>query len=223
MNLPASFPLDGIIKALIVLGLLFIAGRIMYQGRGKRYRFRMLHVVVNFVLIMAVNAVIMGLLIAIAVALEIAAGMFAPELAVPFFTPSGKLAGDNLLVFLFAIIFLTAFVHYGLRAFLRSISKLFVLEDDEISIFEYFIQWTTIYFVVYQCIFEGFASYFAWAGAGADGIQDIFEILLKPENINLVVQPLLISSWILVVLERFARQNKAKRSDIAEETGVAGA
>ena len=213
MNLPSSFPIGALIKTFIVLGLLFIAGRIMYQGRGKRYRFRMLHIVVNFVLIMAVNAIIMGLLIAVAVALEVAAGMFAPELAVPFFTPSGKLAGDNPLVFLFVIIFLTAFVHYGLRAFLRSISKLFVLENDEISIFEYFIQWTTIYFVVYQCIFEGFASYFAWAGAGADGIQDIFEILLKPENINLVVQPLLISSWILVVLERFARQNKIKRAE----------
>ena len=213
MNLPSSFPIGALIKTFIVLGLLFIAGRIMYQGRGKRYRFRMLHIVVNFVLIMAVNAIIMGLLIAVAVALEVAAGMFAPELAVPFFTPSGKLAGDNPLVFLFVIIFLTAFVHYGLRAFLRSISKLFVLENDEISIFEYFIQWTTVYFVVYQCIFEGFASYFAWAGAGADGIQDIFEILLKPENINLVVQPLLISSWILVVLERFARQNKIKRAE----------
>ena len=38
-----------------------------------------------------------------------------------------------------------------------------------------------------------------------------------------MVQPLLISSWILVVLERFARQNKAKRSDTAEETGAAEA
>ena len=211
MDLLHNLPTGAIIKALIVLGLLFIAGRIMYQGRGKRYRFRMLHVVVNFVLIMAVNAIIMGILLGISIALEVAAGMFAPELVIPFLTPSGKLAGDNLLVFLFAIIFLTAFIHYGLRAFLGSISRLFVLEDDEISIFEYFIQWLTIYFVVYQCIFEGMASYVAWAGAGLDGIQDIFEILLRPEHINLVVQPLLISGWILVVLERFARQNKDKR------------
>ena len=212
MDLPSSIPVGGIAKALIVLGILFVAGRIMYQGRGKRYRFRMLHVVINFVLVMAVNALIMALLLAASIALEILAGVFAPDLAVPFFTPGGKLAGDNLMVFLFVIIFLTAFIHYGLRALLARVLKVFWLEDDEISIFEYFIQWLTIYFVVYQCIFEGVASYFAWAG-GAEGIQDIFEILLKPEHINLVAQPLLISSWILVVLERFAHQNKVKRAE----------
>ena len=209
--------MEAAIKTLIVLAVLFLAGRIMYQGRGKRYRFRMLHVVLNFALVMAVNALIMAFLLGIAIVLEIAAGIYAPELAIPFFTPSGKLAGDNLLVFLFVIIFFTAFVHYGLRAALSHVFKVFWLEDDEISIFEYFIQWLTIYFVVYQCIFEGFASYFAWVGGGIDGIQEIFEIMLRPENINLVVQPLLISSWILVVLERFAHQNKAKRSAEIED------
>ena len=208
--------MDAAIKSLIVLAVLFIAGRIMYQGRGKRYRFRMLHVVLNFVLVMSVNALIMALLVGITIALELAASVWAPELVIPFLTPSGKLAGDNLLIYLFVIVFLTAFTHYGLRAALSRVFPVFWLEDDEISIFEYFIQWLTIYFVVYQCIFEGFAAYFAWASAGGEGIQDVFEILLKPENINLVVQPLLISSWILVVLERFAHQNKGRSEKMVE-------
>ena len=199
---------EAAVRALIVLLVLYVAGRIMYQGKGRRHRFRMLHVVLNFVLIMAVNALIMALLVGLSVALEVAASIGAPQLVVDFFTPEGKLAGDTLLLYLFVLIFLTAFVHYGLRRLLRSVFRVFELEDDEISIFEYFVQWLTIYLVVYQCIFEGLGSLLTWAAPGAEGIGDVFEIMLRPENINLVVQPLLISSWILVVLERFARQNR---------------
>ena len=200
------------IKALIVLAILFVAGRIMYQGRGKKYRFRMLHVVVNFVAVMAFNALIMVLLVGLSVVAEVAISATHPEFAVSFVNEAGGFSSDNLLVYLFALMFLTAFVHYGLRRLLSHFFGLFTLEDDEISIFEYFIQWMTIYLVVFQIAFEGIASYAATAG-DVDSAAALFDVALNPQNINLAMQPLLISSWILVVLERFANQNRPKRAE----------
>lgn len=197
-----------IARALIVLVTLYACGRIMYQGDDPKVHWRMLHVVAEFCAVMVGNALVMGAIAALTWAVTRLPG---PARAVVdlLVTDDGRLSGGTLMLAIFLLVFVTAIAQYELR---RLLSKRFGwvrMGSDEYQIFEYIIQWLTIFCVVYQCFFEGFASV---ARLGhPDGLQGFFSIALTPANINLVLQPLLISSWVTVVLERFARQNAPKR------------
>lgn len=198
------------VRLVIVMVILYGAGRIMYQGRSKKVRFRMYHVVAAFVLIMVVNALIMAALLVVSFGAMAVLFHFFPGLHF-LFSEEGKLSGANLLTYIFVLIFLTAFAQYGLRHCkpIRE-RRWFTLGDDEYQIIEYFIQWITIYLVIYQSFFDGLSSLVMLAQQDATTIQEVFSIALAPQNLNLVLQPMLISSWVLVVLERFARRNKPR-------------
>lgn len=204
----------GLISVGLVVAVMVVAGRIIFRGSDDLRQFAVLRVLGSFMGVMLVNALIMLLCIGVSLVVELALIWCIPSWNGMFFTADGRLAAHNLLLYLFLIIFVTAFIHYGLRRPLLSRLPLFALDEDEYQLFEYFIQWITIYLVVYQCFFEGFQDFATWAEL-ADGatIRAIFSIALSPQNINLIVQPLLISSWILVVLERFARRNSTDISN----------
>ncbi|MGI6230117.1 MAG: SA1002 family membrane protein [Tractidigestivibacter sp.] len=197
-----------LIRIALVLVPLYVAGRIMFKGEGVARRLKIMRVVGSFVGILAVNALIMLALLALTVAAEYLITSTFPDHEIFLFTVDGHLSGANLLVYIFLLIFVTAFIHYWLRGRLKRVWPRLDLDDDECTIFEYFIQWVTIYLVVYQCFFEGFQTLFEWfEESGETSLQGIFQIALSPSNINLVIQPLLIAAWVLVVLERFAREN----------------
>ena len=201
-----------VLKVGLVLLALYTAGRIMFQGRGRAEHFRMMHIVASFALIVVANAFIMLGLMALSALLLIGLAWLIPSWNPDLITSEGKIAGSNLLVYILLLIFYTAFAHYFLRRRLAPHVRFLRLDDEEYQVFEYFIQWLTIYLVVYQCFFEGFSAVFRWFDPeqGAT-MQDMFQIALTPTNINLVMQPLLIATWVLVVLERFALKNVSRR------------
>jgi hypothetical protein len=204
--------LSFLVRIALVLVPLYVAGRIMFKGEGVDRRLKIMRVVGSFVGILVVNALIMLALLALTVVAEYAITSAFPDHELFLFTADGRLSGANLLVYIFLLIFVTAFIHYWFRGRLKRVWPRLNLDDSECAIFEYFIQWVTIYLVVYQCFFEGFQTLFEWfEESGETSLQGIFQIALSPSNINLVIQPLLISAWVLVVLERFARANEAKK------------
>lgn len=197
-----------VVRLVVVFATLYVVGRIMYQGRSPKTRWRLFHVVLEFFLVMAGNAVVMAAIVAL---FALACRWLAP-LGLPWtlvLTEDGRLSGGNLMLAIFLLVFVSAIVQYAVRALLDDRWHWLLMGDDEYQIFEYFIQWLTIFCVVYQCIFEGFAD----LGTSVD-VRQAFEIALAPDNINLVLQPLLLSSWITVVMERFARKNAPRRGHV---------
>lgn len=76
------------------------------------------------------------------------------------------------------------------------------LDIEEYEIFEYFIQWMTIYLVIYQFLFEGLKE-LTQALSDTKTVNNIFSVILFPDNINIVMQPLIIATWIVIVMEKF--------------------
>lgn len=199
--------MDVAIRLFLVLGTLYVVGDIMYSQNGPRAHWRIFRVVMEFCLIMVVNALIMASLIGVLYVL----GRMGSHLISGFdlyLTASGKINGSNIMVLIFVLVFLTAFIQLLLRKRMEGHWLWLSMNGEEYQIFEYFIQWTTIFCVVYQCFFDGFATLAQWSGATS--AQEIFQIALSPDNLNLVLQPLLISSWILVVLERTSSERSDK-------------
>ena len=197
-----------IARALIVLVTLYACGRIMYQGDDPKVRWRIFHVVLEFCVVMVGNALVMAALLVGAAALLRVPGPTAALMGL-LVTDDGRFSAGTLMTAIFLLVFATAIVQYEVRRLLRGRFGWVSMGGDEYQIFEYIIQWLTIFCVVYQCFFERFASV---ARLGhPEGLGQFFSIALTPANINLVLQPLLISSWVTVVLERFARRNAPKR------------
>lgn len=196
--------MDVAIRLFLVLGTLYVVGDIMYSQSGPRAHWRIFRVVMEFCLIMVVNALIMAALLVIIYGLAHGAEQLFPGFSL-YLTESGKINGSNIMVLIFVLVFLTAFIQLLIRKRAEGHWLWLSMNAEEYQIFEYFIQWTTIFCVVYQCFFDGFATLAQWSGATS--AQEVFEIALSPDNLNLVLQPLLISSWILVVLERTSSEH----------------
>ena len=100
------------------------------------------------------------------------------------------------------------------------------MSDEDYVICEYYIQWVTFYLVVYQIVFNGFSSVLK-ALLENQSIEHYFSVILSPSNINLVMQPVLIASWVAVVMEKIhhARTKTVEDGDDPADTssGVAPA
>ncbi len=112
---------------------------------------------------------------------------------------------------LLILIFIVAIVHVAIRRVVIERIGFLRLTQEEHEISEYFIQWMTIYVVVYQLLFDALKSIGNILPQITDW-QDAFEVILSPQNINAVSQPLLIAMWIAIVLEKLAQKHQASRA-----------
>ena len=97
-----------------------------------------------------------------------------------------------LLLTLLVLVLLTAVVQLAVR---RALTLRFHLAADEevYEIAEYFIQWFTIFLVVYQLYFAEIKEVFeAYLSRSLTNMA--FDIALTPENLNIVMQPIAFSS-----------------------------
>ena len=93
----------------------------------------------------------------------------------------------------------------------RFLSKRFTfltVSSKTYQIAEYIIQWTTIFLAAYQFFFNGLRDLVTsiWSQNEA---SYMFRIVLSPENINLILQPVLFSTWIMVVVESLYARRQA--------------
>ncbi|APT84166.1 SA1002 family membrane protein [Corynebacterium aquilae] len=73
--------------------------------------------------------------------------------------------------------------------------------EEETEMAEYVIQWSTIYLTVYQLLFQTLSDS-ARALADSEGIKVIIDTALNPNNINLIIMPLLFSVWMALAIEK---------------------
>lgn len=199
-----------LLYSLLVIALLYGLGRLIYPHTGWR----------NFILIKVLAQLCWLIFTSFFLIIALVVGFLAVALLVESIMPTAsdaplnKLATGQMMLIILAFILAAAILHVTLR---RRILKRFYqlrLSDREAELIEYYIQWITIYVVVYQFAFDGFSNL-------ASHIPELhasphaFSVILSPQNINLILQPLLITSWITVVVERLARQTAAQRSKIA--------
>lgn len=121
----------------------------------------------------------------------------------------GRFPTGSFLMGVLIVILLSALVHFALRRKMKQKFSLLKLSEDEYEICEYFIQWVTIYLAVYQFFFDGLHKIFLRI-SNAQDVSQIFDVLLSPTNINLLLQPLLITTWIVVVMEKLRTRMRSQ-------------
>lgn len=202
-----------IVNALLAIGVLWLflrAGRMIYANHSeKKYAF--VRVFFELIIVLLGAGILLVLL-----------GVFATvffggvEIASEFIMGDAydssnmedfsKFKGGNFLLLLTLLIMGASLIHVRIRTKLRGRLRVFQLSEDEYDIIEYFIQWLTIFLAVYQFMFDGLQSVVVFLDS-AQTAQEFFNIVLSPRNINIVVQPLLISGWMTIGIEKLrARQ-----------------
>ncbi|MBB4071743.1 SA1002 family membrane protein [Canibacter oris] len=206
-----------LVQLVVVIGLLYAIGRLTYGGVGKidnggKYKF--INSLVQLLWMFCINGFVFALLAVFAVILltlydflstpesyqDIAGGGQILENAI------GSFPGGAFLLTLLILIFATAIVTFLGRKKIRRRTDKWQLNEEGYEIGEYFIQWITIYLAVYQFFFDGLQDLIALA-VTAETAKEVFDIALSPRNINLIAQPVLISTWILVVMEKLRLRN----------------
>ncbi len=231
--------MPGLILGALLLLLLYAMGRFVYRKTWGRWAF--IKVLANFAVMLFISALILGLLFSLgSLILGLAIGLFSEQLglnpedllplgqqagAAPSWNIGTKVPAGLFLVFLLLLILAVALLMVLIRRpLLRRFPRL-QLTEEEYEISEYFIQWITIYVVVYQLLFDALKSLGSLLPQLANW-KEAFNVLLSPENVNAVIQPLLIASWIAIVLEKLAGREAARRmpgADSGAQPGASGA
>lgn len=204
-----DFHVDLFLSTLVVLALLYLVGHLTYRGDGtKSYEF--LKVLAHLLLLFASNAVLFVVITLVSCAAYVALDRTVLDptsydtllsTSQNLGTALGKFRGGMFLLILLILIFTTAIVQFLIRRFFGRHLPLWTLNEEGYEIGEYFIQWITIYLAVYQFFFEGLRDLMSLL-LTSEELSETFSIVLSPRNINLVLQPVLISTWITVVMEK---------------------
>lgn len=225
---------------LILLVVLYAMGRFAL-GKGTT-AWSFLRVFGFFLAIMVGNIIILAFVVAILLFIMAAVGSvvfaFNPNLERSADAILDTLLSDNVqataslsvgkfptvqwLLALLIIIFIVALVHAWIRRGLLQKFQILRMTETEYEISEYFIQWATIYIVIYQLFFDALHSVTTLLPE-LTSWQSAFEVILSPTNLNAVSQPLLIATWVTIVLERLAiaHQHADRISTLVHEPRVA--
>lgn len=184
--------------------LLYGAGRLVYKNRRQHATF--VKVFVHFTAMLLSSLITISIILITASLLLVFVSETVPHLKdLP--NDTNKIASVRLLSSLLILVLLTAISQFWIRRKLfKKIPKI-GLSLKEYEIIEYFIQWTTIFVIVYQFAFDGFVNIskiLPELGASAE----TFSVILSPNNINLILQPLLISTWVLIAMEKISMANE---------------
>ncbi|MFW0110854.1 SA1002 family membrane protein [Rothia sp. P5766] len=207
-----------VIQLIVLLSLLYLVGRL---SNPKKFRdsnddYSFITVLAHMLIILVTSALILsGQIIILLAGLALYTWCTQdPAAPVPLEDDmlnvgfsSYKFDGGNFLLGIAILILITAIVHFWVRAKFFERFPRHSPDMKEIEISEYFIQWLTIYLAVYQFIFDGLKNAFSFVDT-PENTAAFFNIALTPQNINLVLQPLLIASWITLVISKIRLQRK---------------
>lgn len=195
-----------LLEFIILLSLLYIIGKLIYK-RNNEKKLTFIKVILNFFLIIVTNAIIISLFLGSIFSIMLLFSSDAESLSI-----REKFPTVQFLLILLIVIISVAILQFILRKkFLKKFTFL-QLDVEEYEICEYYIQWVTIYVVVYQFLFDGISSIFKILPELNLDHAYMFSVILSPNNINLVIQPLLISTWILVVMEKIKLRTKLEEN-----------
>ena len=89
------------------------------------------------------------------------------------------------------------------------------MSEETFQVAEYVIQWMTLFLAIYQFFFNGLSDLITSESGNANASY-MFTILLSPDNINLILQPVLFSTWVMVVIERLHFRHRRSQKAIAQ-------
>ena len=130
------------------------------------------------------------------------------DTASTFSTGLGKFRAGTFLLMTLTLMMAAALIQVYIHRFLSKRFTFLIVSSKTYQIAEYIIQWTTIFLAAYQFFFNGLRDLVTsiWSQNEA---SYMFRIVLSPENINLILQPVLFSTWIMVVVESLYARRQA--------------
>ncbi len=188
------------LEIIALLILLYVIGRLIYKKKEEKH-YTFLKILINFIVIMISNAILMLFLAIITFTFF----MLIPESEEVDL--NYRLPTVQILIFILIFILITAILQFLIRKKLFKKYSFLKLDLEDYEICEYFVQWVTIYIVVYQFLFEGLSQLINLIPEFKKDYAQLFSVILSPQNINFVIQPLLIATWILVVMEKIKLRN----------------
>lgn len=200
---------------LLIVGLLLAMGRLVYGKRSGVKKWTFVKVSAYFIGLLVSNAILFIAVFAICLAAIASLLYFVPEelwqesqnSADTVITLGAKFPTVTVMLLLLLVIFTVSLLQVLLRKLVLRILPQWRMSEEEYEISEYLIQWLTIYVVVYQMLFQSIRSLGDLLPEITDW-QNSFQVLLSPENINAVIQPLLIATWIAIVLEKLTLRHQ---------------
>ena len=141
------------------------------------------------------------------------------DTASTFSTGLGKFRAGTFLLMTLTLMMAAALIQIYIHRFLSKHFTFLTVSSKTYQIAEYIIQWTNIFLAAYQFFFNGLRDLVTsiWSQNEA---SYMFKIVLSPENINLILQPVLFSTWIMVVIESLYARRLASIEKDAERGGA---
>ena len=222
--------MDIVIQIGLICALLYALG-VLLHGRRSRRRLVFLRTLAFLTLTALGNALLLvllavgggALLSAVALIKDPNAFDSARNAAGILQSRFGDFRSVWLLLTLLVLVLLTAVIQLAVR---RALTLRFHLAADEevYEIAEYFIQWFTIFLVVYQLYFAEIKEVFeAYLSRSLTNMA--FDIALTPENLNIVMQPIAFSTWVVIAVEhmrKHAAHSAPPDAPPDPESGVGG-
>ena len=130
------------------------------------------------------------------------------DTASTFSTGLGKFRAGTFLLMTLTLMMAAALIQIYIHRFLSKHFTFLTVSSKTYQIAEYIIQWTTIFLAAYQFFFNGLRDLVTsiWSQNEA---SYMFRIVLSPDNVNLILQPVLFSTWIMVVVESLYARRQA--------------
>ena len=130
------------------------------------------------------------------------------DTASTFSTGLGKFRAGTFLLMTLTLMMAAALIQIYIHRFLSKHFTFLTVSSKTYQIAEYIIQWTTIFLAAYQFFFNGLRDLVTsiWSHNEA---SYMFRIVLSPDHVNLILQPVLFSTWIMVVVESLYARRQA--------------
>ena len=130
------------------------------------------------------------------------------DTASTFSTGLGKFRAGTFLLMTLTLMMAAALIQIYIHRFLSKHFTFLTVSSKTYQIAEYIIQWTTIFLAAYQFFFNGLRDLVTsiWSQNEA---SYMFRIVLSPDHVNLILQPVLFSTWIMVVVESLYARRQA--------------
>ena len=195
-----------LLQIALFIGLLYWIGAAINAGRSANHGVHFLKVAVSFCVMLATSAC--SLVLALIVSLGFEQGIESITQTQKI-TSEGRLDSAGFFLFIFITIFLSGILQFYIRRFMTTHRLIWRLNTDDIEIAEYLVQWSTILLAIYQFVFENIRNVMNVA-EDIDSTHELLEFIFSPEHLNLGLLPVLMTTWIAIVIEKLrTRRDRA--------------
>ena len=202
-----------LLQIALFIVILYWMGVTINNGRPVNHAVHFIAVTVSFCVMLATAACSLFLAFVISLALEQVIETITQTDRIP---RGDHLDAAGFFLFVFITIFLAGIIQFYIRRFMTSRGIIWRLNNDDIEIAEYLVQWSTILLAVYQFVFDNLRSVMLIT-EDIDTTQELLQFIFSPNHLNLGLQPLLIATWIAIVIEKLRTQRDREANNTSDD------